>query len=150
VSEIRGQPRQSPVEIDSLPIPAREAVHCKGVTQIVRSGADTTASWLEARGAVQVAERAAGRGHGERAPIRSDEHAVAAHRVEVDEGASCSQVTPELAGKGLVEWHPARSALGLGDEEDAPAEIDIADPKSERLSEPKPGAIEHEDECAVE
>ena len=42
------------MEVDALPIPAREAMHRERVTQIVRTRTDAAASGLESRAAEQL------------------------------------------------------------------------------------------------
>ena len=150
MAEVGREPGQPAVEIDALPVPAREAMHGEGVPQIVRAGPDATLGGLELGGTVQSAE-GLGRGLDSELPsIPPDEQRVAERCGVSNEGLPCSQIARELDGERRMEWHPAGSSLRLTDEEHPTLKIDIADPQAHGLPEPQARAIEDEQQCTVQ
>jgi hypothetical protein len=84
------------MEIDPLPIPAREPMNCEGVAQIVRARADATMGGFEANGSVQLAERASRCRGGQPAPILPDEYPVVRRSFDAHKGSPSEEIPLEL------------------------------------------------------
>jgi hypothetical protein len=54
----------------------------------------------------------------------------------------------QLQGKVVTKWDPANPAFARADAKTSVAQIEIALPKAERLTDPQTGAIEHQDQQA--
>jgi hypothetical protein len=59
-------------------------------------------------------------------------------------------VLGQLAPERRVKGHPPGTSLRVGDEHDAATKIDIANSQAKRLAEPKPGAVEQQEQGAVQ
>lgn len=143
MAHVRRQPRQPGMQVDALPVPARQAMDGEAVAQVVRPWPHSAPGGLETGTPKQVAEDPRGQAGIVGPPLWLDEQRRAG-RGRRDCPANLD-VLAELACERIVKGHPARLApLAFADEERAPAKVRVPQREPHRLAGPKAGAEHHE------
>jgi len=150
VAHIGREPRQPSVKVDTLAVPAGEAMNRERVSQIVRPGPDAAGRWFETGHAEHSAQRVVRGLHRQRPTIAREEERCVMAGLRSRKLAPSEQVSLELAPQRRMKRNPPSAAFEFLDEDGGPAEVHIDNPQAQRFAEAQPGAVENEEQRAIE
>jgi len=146
MAQIGREPGKHPMEIAAFAIPPLKAMNGHGVTQIVKSRADTTGGGFEAAAAKEHPEVMGDVLNLPRPAIFSRENESI--RAEIGRAVLLQPAT-QSACEVAMERHPANPALAWSHPETGFTQIKVPAPNPERFADTQPCAVKHDDQKPI-
>src|ERR1700691_2485041 len=147
MSHVRGQPRQTGVQVHALAIPLTQPVNCESMTQVVRSRASPAFFRLQSGQLKQTTEGVTGCLN--RQPLLIGANKKARVRVYARVLNAATNISVQFLGKRPMKRHPACPPLECIDKKDGRSCIHIPYAQPERFSKTNASTVQDQNERPV-